>query len=266
MTAAGDALKEAKSRFEKAAAFPYPEGYEIGSWWKGKQEETRRRIAGFQSCEEAVRYAQRGQQSGFDHRIYDPAAAAVVARFKACELERLFPGWSLKGSPFHESPFSDSLVEIEGVPCSSIFLSHVNYYLRAASALSGARPGRVLEIGGGYGALARVFKLAGRETRYVIVDLAESLFYAHAFLALNFPEARIGYLEGGPAEDGASFDFLLVPVQACGALAGERFDVVVNTGSLQEMPPPTVAFWMDFLQTVIRPRVFYSFNYFFFQH
>ena len=121
---------------------------------------------------------------------------------------------------------------------------------------------RVLEIGGGYGALARIFKLTNSRTRYVIVDLPESLFYAHLFLALNFPDARIGYVADERPVDVASFDFLLVPVQRYMVLQGAQFDLVINTASLQEMPIPTVSFWMIFIQNVIRTRYFYSFNYF----
>ncbi len=46
------------------------------------------------------------------------------------------------------------------------------------------------------------------------------------------------------------------------SIRGEEFDVVINTGSLQEMPSVTVAFWMDFIQNVVSAKAFYSFNYF----
>jgi len=40
------------------------------------------------------------------------------------------------------------------------------------------------------------------------------------------------------------------------------FDLVINTGSMQEMPENAVKFWMRFIQDAISVRGFYSFNYF----
>ena len=257
-------LQEARDNFKKSAALAYPPSFSVTPWWKMKQQKTHDRITNFQSSQEAVEYAQAGQKSGFDHRIFDAEIAKSTVLFKVGELERIFPPWRLKESPFLESQYSikESLVELEGRQVSSIFLSHVNYYLRATAALKGAAPKRVLEIGGGYGALARVFKLAAPKCAYVIVDLPESLFYSQTFLRLNFPDAVIGYVaEEGPV-DVSAYDFLLVPVQLSHVLTGAAFDLAINTGSLQEMPMAAVMHWMRFLQETIKPSFFYSFNYF----
>ena len=257
-------LQEARDFLSKSVGMAYPSSFSVAAWWKAKQQRTRDRIAGFKSSQEAVEYAQIGTESGFDHRIFDPAIAQSTVRFKVEELERIFPQWRLKNSPFKESPYSvkRSLVDLGDRAVSSIFLSHVNYYLRATAFLKGKAPERVLEIGGGYGALARAFKLAAPKCAYVIVDLPESLFYSQTFLRLNFPNAKIAYITDEKSVDVAAYDFVLVPVQLSHVMTGEHFDLAVNTGSLQEMPMDAVMFWMRFLQETIKPRFFYSFNYF----
>jgi putative sugar O-methyltransferase len=264
MPSPDDILSVARARCKEAVRLRYPTQLEVGSWWGMKQERMRQRITGFKSCQEAVEHAQIGRESGFDHRIFDRRAATAVANFKVRELERGFPGWKLADSGLRESPFSlkDSLVEIDGAMYSSIFFTHLGYYLRTRALLGQTAPRRVLEIGGGYGALARIFKLADAHTSYVIVDLPECLFYAHVFLALNFPEARIGYVSLPGAAKVSDYDFLLVPAQMHATLLGEEFDLVINTGSLQEMPTAAVEFWADFTQNTIQTDLFYSFNYF----
>ncbi len=176
-------LEEAKSLYEKSLEISYPAGYEISSWWREKQDETRRIISNFRTLEEAVLYAQKGIKSGFDHRIFDLKKATKLVTYKAAQLKEAFPAWPSEYLDLVESPFSEpsSLIQIEGKLYSSIFLNHIKFYLESVRAL-GREPRRVLEIGGGYGALARVFKLAYPRVTYVIVDLPESLFYARCFL------------------------------------------------------------------------------------
>ncbi len=57
-------------------------------------------------------------------------------------------------------------------------------------------------------------------------------------------------------------EFIFVPVQNALSLKGQNFDIVINTGSLQEMPNSAVHYWMDFIQEKINTNIFYSFNYF----
>lgn len=230
---------------------PYPEDFAVGKWWASRQAATRSQVLAFQNPGDVIRYAQVGSLSGFDHRIPETVAALRIARFKLRELEREY-AWTWSTSVLEESSYSIGTVTIEGKRCSSIFLSHVNALLRIQRFV--AQPKRILEIGGGYGALARIVGTAHPGVKYTIIDFPESLFYAHIFLGVNFPSARI---DSTPAAD-----FRLVPIQECLTLSGETFDVAVNTGSLQEMPARAVAFWMQFIQERIATKLFYSFNYF----
>ncbi len=259
-----DILMVAKRCFESAIVVDYPETFSVASWWKNIQKRNHDSIRNFKHCEEAVLYAQKGSFSGFDHRERN---AKSIIDFKINELKRLFPAFSFEDhTELEESIYSDkfSLDETnDGSLYSNIFLTHLNYYLRTTfNYPTNSTIRRVIEIGGGYGALARIFKIMNRDITYTIIDLPESLFFAHAFLSLNFPNASIAYINANKPIHLDKYDFVLIPVQFYQSLSNDEFDIVINTGSLQEMPENTVTFWMDFIQTFIKVKMFYSFNYF----
>ena len=89
---------------------------------------------------------------------------------------------------------------------------------------------RVLEIGGGYGALGYWFKSAFRNCSYTIVDLPECLLYSALYLSLSLPDQRVSI--GQAAE--LPFGLRFIPNYMAHAL-NEKFDLVVNTLSLSEM-------------------------------
>lgn len=259
-----DILMFAKRCFESAIEVDYPEFFSVGSWWKNIQMKNRKSIRNFKNCGEAVLYAQKGSFSGFDHRERN---AKSIIDFKINELKRLFPGFLFEEyAELQESIYSDknSLEEINGsFKYSNIFLTHLYHYLRTTFNFNTkSKIRRVIEIGGGYGALARIFKIMNRDITYMIIDLPESLFFAHVFLSLNFPNASIAYINENKKIDLDKYDFVLIPVQFYQSLSNDEFDIVINTGSLQEMPDITVKFWMDFIQKFIGVKMFYSFNYF----
>src|SRR5215813_11903098 len=86
--------------------------------------------------------------------------------------------------------------------------------LRATGALSG-RTARVLEVGPGYGALARLLKLLFPKLQVVLVDLPESLTCSYFFLRQSFPDCRIRVLQRGTAHidhpEYSDADFIFVP-------------------------------------------------------
>jgi putative sugar O-methyltransferase len=252
-------LISAKCCFESAIKVDYPENFSVGSWWKGVQIRNRESIRNFKNCEEAVRYAQ--SRSGFEQRERNVKS---IIDFKINELKRLFPCFSFEEhKDLHESAYSDknTLEEIDGFLYSNIFLTHLNHYLRTTLNFK-SKIKRVIEIGGGYGALARIFKIMNKDITYTIIDLPESLFFAHVFLSVNFPDANIAYINENKKIDLEKYDFVLIPIPFYQSLTYEEFDIVINTASLQEMPDITVKFWMDFIQKFIQVKMFYSFNYF----
>jgi hypothetical protein len=95
---------------------------------------------------------------------------------------------------------------------------------------------RVLEIGGGYGALATALSTILQPRQYVICDLPESLLFSGLYLSLaQGASTRIASLPEGltPAAPG---EICLMPnYLAQKLLPGQHFDLVINTLSMSEM-------------------------------
>lgn len=110
--------------------------------------------------------------------------------------------------------------------------------------------GRVLELGAGYGGLARVLKLRNPQMRYTIVDIPETLYFSAMFLKLNFPECKFRLVTAASQldTDWEDFDFTFVPVALADKLYGSHFDLFINTASLGEMNNRDIRYWMDFIE------------------
>jgi hypothetical protein len=94
---------------------------------------------------------------------------------------------------------------------------------------------RILEIGGGYGALAFGLKNYLPQASYTIVDLPNSLAFSGTYLTLLRPDLDISVgLERSP------YGFRLVPVALAQQLT-EEFDLIINTLSMSEMAVYQVA-------------------------
>jgi hypothetical protein len=124
----------------------------------------------------------------------------------------------------------------------------------------------VCEIGGGFGAPARLFLTNSyyRPRVYVIVDLPESLFFAEAYLSTTLGADRVHYVEAGETLDSAKLHdgiAVLCPITRLAALNSQRFDTVTNSLSMNEMSDSYIAFYRDWLSE--QPaRYFYSLNRF----
>ncbi|UUX52201.1 putative sugar O-methyltransferase [Nisaea acidiphila] len=119
----------------------------------------------------------------------------------------------------------------------------------------------IVEFGGGYGNLARILLGAGIANSYVIVDLPESLVFSYTFLRLNFPDLKVSMLSDASNIDNEEYDILLVPFELRSAILSRGVDIVINTGSLQEMPRSTAEEIMRFIEQDISCRYFFSVNY-----
>ncbi len=115
----------------------------------------------------------------------------------------------------------------------------------------------VLEIGGGYGSLARLWLLniIRPAQRYVIVDLPWSLFFADVMLSDEFGADAVGYVRDTVPDTRV----VLCPVANLHKLQGHH-DIIVNIGSFQEMSDPWVDFYMAWLDGC-DSNWLYSLNY-----
>ena len=95
---------------------------------------------------------------------------------------------------------------------------------------------RILEIGGGYGALAFALTRILDPSQYVICDLPESLLFSGLYLSIaQDANVRVASPREGvtPARPGEIY--LLPNYLAQKLLPGQHFDLVINTLSMSEM-------------------------------
>jgi hypothetical protein len=122
----------------------------------------------------------------------------------------------------------------------------------------------VLELGAGYGGLARTLKLFFPRISYVIIDIPETLYFSSLFLRLNFPDAKVCFVTdprdlSGPVSD---YDFIFIPTKFAEVLAGSEFELFCNTASLGEMKNEVIRYWMDFIQNRVNVHYFFGLNRF----
>ena len=237
-----DIVAAAKERLVLRLALPYPPGLTIHPVWRKHQEYMRACLPELTNSQAIIRFAQMNAHSGFNHRKLTHSTDIVTL---ASMMLNHYKGYTLEWRGLCDSPFSspETLGSLCGVSVSNIFFWHLEALLACRVHLC-PEPKNVLEIGGGGGELARLFKLAYPDIHYTIIDLPESLFFAEVYLAAHFP-------------DGA-FEF--VPAQEAQRLLPIKYDLAINQGSFQEMTASALEFWLGFLEDSAIQH-FYSLNY-----
>ncbi len=119
--------------------------------------------------------------------------------------------------------------------------------------------GSVLEIGAGYGGLARVLKSHAPALRITLVDLPERLALQAYFLCQAFPQATVEVVDGAWSWGQSTPDFVLVPTWEVPAIPDAAIGLVINTHSLQEMTAAQVSYYLEHVHRVGR-SFFYCVN------
>lgn len=242
-----------------------PQSNELPSYgvrWNEYAERTRRDIDGLDDPISVLRFAQ--ENVGFEHR----STAAHTLRHHSLyeqELRGEFPQFADKLDAFDDPPHSSpgTQINLNGRRVSNIvpYLSRV--ILSCLTLLP--KPDVILELGGGYGAPARVWltnKIAQPKC-YIIADIPESLFFAEVFLRATFGTDAVHYVEeSAPLDEQILDDFrvILCPIPHLSSLEKLPVDLIINTGSLQEMSEEWIAYYMEWLDRQ-RAKYFYSLNY-----
>ena len=154
-------------------------------------------------------------------------------------------------------------LDLSGRRLSSDFLYRLSQvmYLRGKNCLSNGS--RILEIGAGYGALARTILLSTENIRYVLLDIPETLFFAEIFLGAEFPEKKFHMIGADSTPESIEeADILLVPTGFRNMIDHQRFDLVINTNSLGEMPTAVSSDLIEWLNVTVKPVRMYSLNRF----
>jgi len=147
-------------------------------------------------------------------------------------------------------------------------LRHAWYLGRMATraGLSRTRPIRALEIGPGYGGLARLLSLAIPGSTIVLIDLPQRLSLQAYYLGGSLPNATIvASDDAAEIADALSgrrpADFVLAPPWAASRVPDRACDLVVNTHSLHEMSRAQIDYYVTHIQRVCRGH-FYCVNRF----
>ena len=224
-----------------------------GSRWEPQVRAMRRDIVGLHDHVAALHYAQ--YNITFDGRPPFPDDLMQI-QFREWAVENEFPHLISTLRQMRENPLSGpaSLGEFNSRTVSRVFYYHARNVLAGITYANSPR--RVLEVGGGYGEIARLWlsnTLAPAES-YIIVDIPESLFFAEVALRGEFGD-QVGYFE----EHDPGTRILLVPLPRLGRL-NRSADLIVNTGSMQEMTDEWIDFYMAWLDS-FDARLFYCLNY-----
>jgi len=231
--------------------------------WNAYRERIRRNISSFPTAEAAILFGQSRVEFGNN----TPAKDCVhLFDLHAQTLKSEFPHYSDVLDELGDSPYSNpvTLLQVKGRFLSQMYFVHIYYLLQCLTWLP--KLDLVCEIGGGYGGLARLWLLnpIHPPQTYVIIDFPEALFFAEVFIRSNFPTTDVDYVTDSKPLDlnfAKKQRFILCPIHHLQALSGLPVDLVVNTGSLQEMSEEWVDFWMSWLRDQ-SCRYFYSMNYF----
>jgi hypothetical protein len=247
------AVVEARRHLEKAIAHISPNQPSYGSRWQPQIDAIRSAIPALRDSMACLHYAQK--EITFDGRPPFPSDLMQI-QFREWAVENEFPHLIPTLRQMYDNPLSypESLGEFNGRTISRIFYCHARIVLAGVTYANS--PKRILEIGGGYGEIARLWltnSIAPAES-YVIVDIPESLFFAEVALKAEFGD-QVAYFEG--CDPGTRI--LLVPIPYLNELTRPA-DLVVNTGSMQEMTDEWVDFYIDWLAKY-DTRYFYSLNY-----
>jgi len=246
-------VMEARRHLEKAISHISPSQPSYGSRWQPQIDAIRRDIPALQDSMSCLHYAQK--EITFDGRPPFPSDMMQI-QFREWAVENEFPNLLPTLRQMYDNPLSypESLGEFNGRTISRIFYCHARIVLAGITYAN--RPKRILEIGGGYGEIARLWltNSSAPADSYVIVDIPESLFFAEIALKGEFGD-EVGYFEGH--DPGTRI--LLVPIPYLGDFTRPA-DLVINTGSMQEMTDEWIDFYIDWLSKY-DTRYFYSLNY-----
>lgn len=124
------------------------------------------------------------------------------------------------------------------------------------------RPLRVLEIGAGMGMCLQHLHAKADVESYTIVDLPENIYISGVGLSTILPDRRIELHEmEGPSIDSVAPGTINFCLPGTIARLNAKFDLVVNSFSLQEMSLGNVNAYIDWIETVLSDEgIFVSMN------
>jgi hypothetical protein len=112
----------------------------------------------------------------------------------------------------------------------------VVYDLIKAKLIDRSAPKTILEIGGGYGGLARANLVHNPQISYVICDLEETIFYSAIYLTSHFGKNQVHLVESDLDNTQIKHGHIyIVPQHQIRFIDKLHFDLAISQQSLQEM-------------------------------
>ena len=203
-----------------------------------------------ETVDDVVRYGQTYGNSFFNHRR-ELDERLILSKLEA--LHHDFPDFDLFASEIEDSPLSreETMILLNGKLLSNILFWHLRPLLMTLS----LRADKTFEIGSGMGEMTRYLYMLRKPSNMSLGDLSTSLFFAEVFLSASFPDERLCYFEGEVDPDAR---FILIPITRMDEWQPERFDLVFNCGSMQEMHKKAIEGYCKLID--MSTDVFYSLN------
>lgn len=224
---------------------------DYGRWYEWARE-MRRVIGSFTDTTQVLHFAQNSRALPFSHREKaDPQLLGACLGI----LRHEFPWFNDFLDIMTDNPKSlpETLANDGKIQVSDMFFWHLYSLFTIRSHVPNAR--NVIEIGGGDGAMARLWCLYFPVDHYVIIDLPESLYFSEVNLRAIFGD-KVAYCIDTVPPDAK---ILLVPAEKLERVWGVS-DVVLSIGSMQEMNDAWITRYMTWLD--VHPHeYFYSLNY-----
>ncbi|MEQ8344637.1 MAG: putative sugar O-methyltransferase [Sneathiellaceae bacterium] len=260
----GDPLPIARRNYQAARHLAEPVA-DHGTRWAAGRAALADDISGIDSATAGIHLAQ-GRWL-FDHRL---AVGATEVRRSHAALALRHPRFARHVTAFTDTPLSlpETVVAAPDVypaagPGSGGAATglHSNIAAFHAGDVLGAmalcpHTDRLCEIGGGYGAAARLWldNPIRQPSLYVLLDFPESLFFAELFLRLSLPQAEHRYLLATAEADGLQSagspgrpTIAYVPLALAEVVADLPFDLFLNSAGFQEYG----AGWLDFYRALL---------------
>ncbi len=199
-----------------------------------------------------MRFVMAGNESNLE-KLFKIQRTELFAINSTSKEERLLSAdeyWKLIGKvvesnySFGESPFYSGELT---------FLHHdravsLDFYKKCYLANLCGQCDTILEIGAGFGQVARIALLAGQCRKYIIVDLAETLFFSKVFLENSLPDFTI-VLAKSVADFDKQCDVLLIPnTLYTKFIIPNSVDVFLNSSSLGEMDNSTSTAYIKWIE------------------
>jgi hypothetical protein len=235
----------------------------LGERWGAYASRLRARIGAVTSAEELLLIGQ-SPESGIETNLPPHELVGHYHLGNLRMLETIMSDHIINAlQSFHSPPLTSPAYkmsyqgrEIDFVSmCAGIEILTILYWL------DGDYPIRICDIGGGTGKYAHAWLTNSihRPDLIVILDIPETLVFSETLLRSVFGDA-VQYISDLNTVPNAS-GIVLCPLANAEALKTLSFDLVTNTGSMQEMTDAWIDWYMDWLDRQ-SCRYFYSDNFF----